>query len=270
MTESAPPSATTQLWWGNRTLHEGAVGFWHIGPLRLWIENLAYEWRVHSLQGDNPLDDSLEVYLPTDLRAPAEAAVTRFSFSDPGTNISLTPRLADRAIVVKPEVPFYVPSGGEATLYVTTPLWVELSIRRGAHLGELPSFRPSDTWFGATTLVGELCYASRTVGRLTLEGLQPWPHRAITPVRVRNRAETPLLLEKVKLPVQYLSVHASSNAFLWTEQVTLERQEDGDLADLQVGKLPRQVGRADKLSSPRQHAEKNLVVRAFSKLFQVS
>jgi hypothetical protein len=136
-------------------------------------------------------------------------------------------------------------------------------------LYELPSTRPSDTWFGPSTLVGEFCYASRTAGRLSLEELEFRPHRAITPIRVVNRADDPLFFEKVKLPVQYLSVYRSETQFLWTESVRLERGDAGDMAALDIShRTPPQAGSAHKIGPARLQAGRNLVVRAFSKLFR--
>jgi len=260
--------STQTKWWGDFNLGESVTGFWHIGPLKLWVTNLEHEWRIYTLTGKDTLETALQVEVPSNHAPDPEAQVSRFSFMKMATSLNLSPLLADRAIVVKPETPFYVPPGEEATLYVSTPLWVKLSLKKSGKLIELPTYRPSDTWFGSSTLVGELCYASRTVGQLDLDELELVPHRAVTPVRVRNRADNPLLLERIKLPVQYLSVHQSTIDRVWTEQLTLTREEDGDLAELQIGRLPKEAGPTEKLNGPRQHAERNLVVRAFTKLFK--
>ena len=269
MTKTTQSKQTPKLsWWGDFSLDENATGFWHIGPLKLWVSNYEHEWRIHTVTGDDSFETALRVEIPTDQPPDPAAHVVRFSFLKMATSLNLLPLLADRAIVVKPEVPFYVPPNEEATLYVSTPLWVQLSLKKSGKLYELPTYRPSDTWFGSSTLVGELCYASRIAGHLELDELEISPHRAVTPIRVRNRAHNPLLLERIKLPVQYLSVHKSTYNRIWTEQLTLTRQEDGDLAELQIGKLPKEAGETVKLNSSRQPAERNLVVRAFSKLFR--
>lgn len=255
--------------WGGFEIAEGVTGYWRVGPLNLWVSNLAHEWRVYYRQEDDPLDTSLTIAIPAE-SAPSEGAENlRFGFGKTGTKLMLSPVLADRAVVVKPELPLYIPSGEEVTLYISTPVWLRIGLEKTGKLLELPSYRPSDTWFGPSTLVGEFCYASRTAGRLSLEELEFRPHRAVTPLCVRNRADDPLLLERVKLPVQYLAVYQAENNFLWTQKLTLEREEDRDLAGLVIAKdVPREVGPAKRLSEPRQQPETNLVVRAFSKLFK--
>ncbi len=262
-------AVTTQThWWGDFELAEGVTGYWRVGPLELWVSNLEHEWRMYQRHQDDAVDSALAVALPAETLPHEDAERLRFGFGKAGTKLTLTPLLADRSVVVKPDTPLYIPSGEEATLYVSTPVWLRLSLA-SRKLLELPTYRPSDTWFGASTVAGEFCYASRTAGRLSLDELEFRPHRAVTPLCVRNRAADPLLLERVKLPVQYLAVYRGENGFLWTPKVTLEREADGDLAGLDISKtVPREVGPTVPLSEPRQQPEKNLVVRAFSKLFK--
>ena len=113
-----------------------------------------------------------------------------------------------------------------------------------------------------------MCYASRTLGRLRIEDLDFHPHRAITALRLQNQASDPLLLDRVKLPVQYLSLYANKDNTFWTQAATLVRGQDGDLAELQLAKAsPKEAGQVKKVADSRLKPGRNLVVRAFSKLF---
>ena len=114
--------------------------------------------------------------------------------------IALTPALADRPVVARPEKPFCLPAGAEAVVYVSSPLWVVLSTAQDLKLAEIPIVRPSDTWLGPSTREGELCYASRTFLRLSLDNLPRRPHRATSMVRILNHADTALPLRALKLP----------------------------------------------------------------------
>jgi hypothetical protein len=69
-----------------------------------------------------------------------------------------------------------------------------------AAIFDQPTHRPSDTWFGPTTMTGELCYAIRTSVRLNLENLPARPGRAISVVQVKNQSRTDLKVEKPRVP----------------------------------------------------------------------
>jgi hypothetical protein len=128
--------------------------------------------------------------------------------------------------------------------------------------------RLSDTWFGPSTREGELCYAARTHARNHLEQVPRRPHRAVTPVKVRNEAATLLPIEKLSLPVPMLSVYGDPQGGLWSEEVHLTRAADSDMASLRVvpGR-PTFVTTADRLSGPRTEPGRGGLVRAFTDLF---
>jgi hypothetical protein len=256
--------------WGSHTLSIGEVGHWRIGPSELWIHRFEREWRVAHKQLEDPFDNSLEVEVPAATKeGEEEGAVYRFSFRKTSTRVALTPALADRPIIIRPETPFTVPAGEDINLYLSTPIWLQIKVGDPPKfLAELPGYRPSDTWFGPSTREGELCYASRTTGRLRLEDVDFLPHRSITVARLRNRAKDALVLERIRLPVQYLSLYSTSTGHLWTETVTLTRQVGGDLAELQIGRgAPSEAGKAERIATARQQPEAGLVVRTFSRFF---
>lgn len=273
---SAAGSGADKAWWGEFPAEIGELRRWRIGPATVWAERLEHEWRVWREQQDDFLSADIEVAVPADRDEIADKVVAhRFSFERSPASLTLLPTLADRPMIVKPESPFFVPSGESVTLYVSTPTWVILQFGKPPQrLLEFPSFQPSDTWFGPSTREGELCYASRTAGRLTLAEIPVRPHRAVTPIRIQNRATDALFLDRVKVPVMYLSVyHGTSedgSVHLWTEPVTLERQQSGDLAALRLGKTaPPEAGggRAERVAERRQQPESNIALRAFSRLF---
>lgn len=273
----AEASDTDRVWWGEFSAEIGELRRWRIGPATVWAERLEHEWRIWREQHDDFLANDVEVAVPAEREEIAEKAVAhRFSFERSVSSLKLFPLLADRPMIVKPESPFFVPSGESVTLYVSTPTWLVLEFGTPPRrLLEFPSYQPSDTWFGSSTLEGELCYASRTAGRLTLAEIPVRPHRAVTPIRITNRAADALLLERVKVPVTYLSLYhgteGDGSVHLWTEPVTLEREQSGDLAGLKLGKTaPPEAGgaKAKKVTDRRQQPEGNIALRAFSKLFR--
>lgn len=271
------PTHEQTIWWGSFSLAEGQGGRWQVGPSTVWISRSAQEWRVVHLQHGDPFESTVQISVPLpeeeaivsldDLDP--KAAISRYSFRKTDTHLLVMPALADRAIVIRPDKPLYVPAGEEVTLYISTPLWICIEVGEPARLlQEIPSYRASDTWFGASTLDGELCYASRTTARLLLQDVPPRFHRALTPILIHNEAEDALLLERIRLPVQHLSLFQAANDFLWTERVTLDRERSGEQAALHLGAgAPPEAARARLIRPPRHPLRTNVIVRAFSSFF---
>src|SRR5690349_7265587 len=121
----AEAGATT--WWGPFQIPVNTQGRWRIGPLSLWIQHAANEWRVaHELLEDSP-DHPVEMALsgrPEPL--PETASLNRFVFSRGIDTLRLQPTLPDRSVVTKPDKPLSVFPGEQATLYISFPLWVRV------------------------------------------------------------------------------------------------------------------------------------------------
>lgn len=274
------PSEKAQktVWWGSFTFDEDDAGSWRVGPSTLWIHRSARSWRIiHSTTRDD-LDDSAEVHPPVPLdrsqmtpEDPTEEADTlRFSFQKiKDREIVLTPALADRAVVIRPDSPLYVLAGEDITLFASTPVWIRIEAGSPSRLlTEIPSHRPSDTWFGPNAQEGELCYAVKTAGRLRLDRLPFRLHRAVTPVLIRNHASDALLLERIQIPVPYLSLYQGKENYLWTQSVTLERGSDGDVAAVRLDQAPpAEAGATVRLSGPRLHLRTNVIIRTFTSIF---
>jgi hypothetical protein len=256
-------------WWGDFEIDPGAARFWQIGPFRLWATRFTQEWQlVTETTGDALANDVLAAVEPPEEPKP-DAQTSRFGFRNvPGT-IRLVPAPADRAVVVKAASPFFVPPGEEISLFVSTALWLQVKAGSSSELLlDVPLHRPSDSWFGSSTREGELCYATKTGARYHLENIPRRPHRAISVVRICNRAPSQLGLERLKLPLPNLSLYRSEDGQLWTEPVTLERDEEDENATVKLGRdAPRAAGKAKRAAGPRTPAEKGLLTRSFGGLF---
>ena len=261
----------TSPWWGKYSVPLDATSYWRVGPLEVWIQRSLKEWRIGTKPHEDPTDPSLVVNrTETKDTIPVEGVHWyRFAFRSTAEIIELTTALAPRPLVVRPEIPILLPPKESATLHVSFPLWIQFNFGQSAtKMFETPVFRPSDTWFGSSTIEGELCYAGRTRARLRLEDLDYMPHRAYSACHIRNRAKSELSLDRLKLPMPNLSVFSAKDGRLWTETVTLDRREDGDIAELQLEKAPpREVHPARLLRGPRSKPEKGLLIRAFGGLF---
>jgi hypothetical protein len=250
---------------------DGEPSFWQIGPLQLWACRLPGELRLASKRGEDSLDETLIIEVPSDIYEPPEGAkVRRISFQQPPDTLELAPALADRPVVVSCEDPLIVPPAEETTLFISMPLWVRVTHGgSSATLLDLPTHRPSDTWFGPTTMTGELCYATRTCVRLNLESLPARPGRSISVVQVKNQARTELKLDKLRLPALEMSIYVTDNGRFWTDSVTLERQEDGENAAARLSKGPPwQAPDARLAAGPRSASSGGLLTRTFGSLLR--
>jgi hypothetical protein len=255
-------------WWGDFEFAPGQTLRWQIGPKALWITRADGEWIIASQDGRDPLDNRLTVAHAAAELADDDAEVKRFAVRDDSRVLRLVPALPDRPLIVNTAKPFFVPSSESATLYVSVPLWFRVLLAGSdAELKDTATVRPSDTWFGPDTLSGELCYASRTSARLHIENIPLRPHRAVSTVRIRNGAATRLPLEKLKVPVEHLSLFSSEEGHLWTEPLTLERKGNSEKAAIRLVSRAT-IGDATRpIAPPRLKASKGFVLDVFGRLF---
>jgi len=256
-------------WWGEFELETGHSLHFRIGPLTMWVQRLEGEWRVVHWSEADPMAEHQELQRTAAvLEPPSNGQIVRFTTERPDHRVTLQPVLADRPVVTRPETPIFVLAGDSVGLYVGTPMWVRLLVGDGATLlTELPTLRPSDTWFGPSTREGELAYAARTNARRVMETMRPKPSRAVTRVVVHNHGPDNFRIERINLPVPRLSLYRSEAGLLWTSTVTLERTgAQGQVRLDTSGPPPASAGPVTRLSEPRTPLERNVLVRALSAL----
>ena len=261
-------------WWGPYSLDDGQTIQWEIGPLRLAIQRRLNEWHIAYEQRDVIDPETSEwSHIPAapDIIKFDYANTERHVVSQTNEKLWIRPVLADRPIIIRPLMPLYVPTAEEITIFASSPLWMSIEVGDPPKkLQEIPIQRPSDTWFGPSTMEGELCYASRTHGRLRLEQIPTRAHRAITQLTVRNQASSSLLVERFSLPVPYLTLFETADSVLWTQSVVMERTRDAGLAAFHVEPDPsEQAGETRSLGEPRQQPTQSMIIRAFGVLFRV-
>lgn len=261
---SQPPSC----WWGIFKFNLQQSREFQIGPLSLNIMRLNGEWVISHVYASEVEDnDSLK---DARLSEKTSTDCARYILSDTSGQLTITPLLADRQIISRPITPFNLAAGEEVTLYISSPLWIDIYIGESQikKLNSLTSQRMSDTWFGPSTLEGELCYASNTHCRMSLDELPYRPHRAITPVLIKNQADTTLFVERLNLPAPLLQLYASANNQLWTPKVTLIREKDGDMASLKIDSSPAdEATDAFKICEARKSLSDGALFRAFNAIF---
>ena len=261
---------TPTSWWGDFKLDNEQSRFWQIGPLTLIVRCLSGEWQIaHERKGNVADKESVWETRDTDQLPETLDKYSRYIFQKTTGLLNIAPQLPDRPIVSRPHTPFYLSAGEEVTVYVSSPLWLQLMV--GSPARELESIaiqRPSDTWFGPSTLEGELCYATTTHCRINLEDIPIRQHRAITPVFICNQADTTLAVERLNVPAPFLPLYTSSSGQLWSPKVTLIREKDGDMANLKIdNRPPAEAKHAVQLGNPRKTADSSVLFRAFNAVF---
>jgi hypothetical protein len=191
----------------------------------------------------------------------------RYALGDNVQQVSLVPRLGDRPFVARPETPFVLPPGARAQVFLSTPLWV--GVRAGTELAEVPTWRPTDTWFGASTMEGRLCYASRTLLKRERQQVSVRPHRAITTVTLRNEHAEPLRLQRLQLPVPNLALYRAQDGVWWTGDLVLVHAQAEGLARIELSReAPALAPDAVRQAEPREAVVgDHALVRVFNSLF---
>lgn len=259
---------TGRDWWGDLTLDDQQVGCCAVGPLTVTIQLVGSEWQV-ATQRDHADPDQARAALSLSRAHPLSGCeFQRLVFTEPAHHAFLSPALADRAVVSRPAAPLLLAPGEQTTLYVHAPLWLQIRARdTGKPLLDIPVAELSDTWFGQSTLEGELCYASRTKARLQLSTIPARPHRGITPVRLHNQGSDPLKLDKINLPQQYLALYRADNG-LWTDAVELTRNAGGEMNAVHISSgIPQEAVNGEPVCAPRKVAERGGFLSSFTALF---
>lgn len=187
-------------------------------------------------------------------------------FSAPVNSLTVQPRLANRAIIARPNRPLYLPAGQGIRMFIGSPIWLNFQQDEN-QLIELPVAQLSDTWFGPNTRQGELCYASETHARFSLEGVKTNPWKALTSVHLMNSGEDGMQIERVNIPVPNLSLYQSDSQY-WTSAVRVTRTSAADTGEVKVsGKPPADALNPIKIADPREKLDGGVVKRAMGLMF---
>ncbi|HAW92473.1 MULTISPECIES: DUF432 domain-containing protein [unclassified Arsukibacterium] len=259
---------TGNPWWQPIALNSGQSWHYVFGPLTLYLQRLPVEWllgftRVAEQDVHSQMQSSSIRQLP-DLDN-----LQRFVFRQSPAQFCLSPKLLDRPMVVKTRTQLSIPPAQQAVFYISSPVVIEVNLQQPAcSLIDIASQRLSDTWFGPSTLHGELCYADKTQARHDRADLPVRPHRAVTAVTIENNANSMLVIDKLSIPLPYLALYGLNDGSLWTDPITLQHDGNHALTRFKISKqLPAGVTAAARIAGPRQNIEKQGLIRAFTGMF---
>jgi hypothetical protein len=261
-------NSADNAWWLPVELATDSCWSFDIGPLSIYFKRQAQQWllayeRTGSIGERKLFSSSAAICMPPQLKA------ERYMFRQSPAALCLKPVLMDRPVVVKTMQPVHIAPTEQTTLYISSPVSVRASLQQPEYLlQEIAITRLSDTWFGPSTQVGELCYADKTHARYNKNELPRRPHRAITPVVIQNSSKHMLSLSKISIPVPYLAVYSSADGNLWTDPITLQHEGANSLARFRTGTLSATDASGTTLLSPaRAIPEKHNLIRAFTHIF---
>jgi len=252
--------------WGEHALDVNQSGFWQIGALKLWAKREDQQWHVaYHMDGNAEAVSRGVPASSSEFSPPEDAETLRLVYGRSPEVIRLSAALADRPVVVRPETPLRLMPREQIRLYVCTPLWVRVEFPGSScEVWNLPAVRLSDTWFGQSTRMGELCYEGRVVAELNPDQLKRSPFDAVTVVMVDNRDSKPLALDRISLPLPHLALLREPSGWFWTQAVHVKRAKDGGIDVRLNGKLADIGRRLEPIAEPRKKIERSSARRALS------
>jgi hypothetical protein len=250
MNQPQDPNETAPIYWGDTPMADSQ---WHgLDQLWLCVTTHAHERLLSYCYSETGNHRAMQQFgRLTEYRYPASANLDN--------KLVVRQKLSPRPVVVRPIQPIHLPAGASVTLYVGTSLWLSLEQDDNA-LIELPVARLSDTWFGPDTVQGEVCYASQTHARLSLEGTPANPYKAMTPVKIKNDANRPLVLDRINLPIPHLTLYQqqasqSLQQRYWTSAISMTMTNTAASSDVELRierNAPTECEGAEQLALPRE------------------
>jgi len=256
-------------WWGEFTFSLQQQQCWRIGERTIILKRLENEWNSWNLETVTENDEAMIVGDLDDDYCIEQAKFGRYLQQGTSEKVQILPLLADRSVVARPDTPLTLLAGEKARLYVSTPVWFSAKLLpKGECLLDLPFWRPSDSWFGPSTRVGQICYAKYTAARIELSNIEKRPHRAITPITVINNHDQSLTIERINVPVTLLHLYADEEQQLWTTGISVHRGSHVDNVELHLDKhAPVEALSSTLISNPRVASGQSILIRSISSLF---
>ncbi|MFO0728725.1 MAG: hypothetical protein U1E65_33415 [Myxococcota bacterium] len=219
-----------------------------VGTLELWIERGAKTWKLATRRIPRqtaPSKETVGLAWPTDL-VPAVHGAPQGT-----TGLELRPVTPGRRVVFSPTRTLVIHPGDALELWAEIPLSL-VALSKEAELCRLPLLPQKETWFGPSTVDGELAYAVRGEAPLVdrLPGFNVDVAR--TKLRVENGGARGLTLERVLLPAPSLSLWSDPDGRLYTQAVSVRTDQDAHLAKVSVADgPPREALEPKPTSGPR-------------------
>ncbi|MBN2638547.1 MAG: hypothetical protein JXR65_05610 [Bacteroidales bacterium] len=224
------------------------------GSLKIWIRK---QMNFIELFSGNNFDARQK-------NPPKNAVWKRWLVSEETVPLVCLPHVPDKSVQVVFNEPLVVPEGKNIMFFYWLPAWISVRIgkQRSMALGEFPTQPLSHSWVG-NFFDGELVYEDFPSIHIKPEPHTD-PHMFICPVEVRNAGYESLLLEKLVIRVNNLSVYSDAKNF-WLGKMTFEYGKDSQLADVRMANaLPKELGKFTLVQKAVSHDKKSILLKTFT------
>lgn len=263
--DNLPPN-----WWGKIQIEQGKNRVWDFGSLLLSIGREEKEWQVRLKHHDiSPEQEYADVSMWCgESELTKDDNFKRYVFSNADTAITIVPVLPDRNLVVRPIHTVTLMPSQRVTFYVSASLWLRIETSDEQQLLQEMAIRElSDTWFGPSPRMGELCYASKTKAVVNQTTLTRRPHRAIIPIRIKNQNIEPLIIERINLPIPHLNLYCDLNGQFWSNPISLTKEKGKNNIKMHIHDKAPEYNKSTLISKARKPADSGLILKAYDMLF---
>lgn len=246
------------MWWGEHWFSPLETKVWRIGARSIAIKRCAQEWTIWNNQESNETNLPIVLNEPTAQDTFVDKNCSRYVLANTQDSLIIEPSLADRAMIVKPGIALNIAPGESIVMYVSTPIWLTILIPgEEVPVADIALWRPSDSWFGPSTMHGDLCYSKYTTARLEIEALEYREHRAITKVHLKNEQDSSMKVERLNIPMPALNMYADPQGRFWTDDVSIvQKQEHGKAVSDLEHTLPEREASLVLVSKSREMSKK--------------
>lgn len=256
-------------WWGEITIELNEAKSWRIGQRQIAVQRKETEWLIWNDETKEESHDvlTLEKIDPND--SLLNIIPQRYLVQKTQQSLTVAPALANRSVIVRPSSILNILPGEKIELFVSTPLWLNFATQEGKQLiSDLPFWLPSDSWFGPSTMHGELCYAKYTDAKVALDNIEKRSHRAITTISIANEHDELLTIERISLPTPFLNLYVDPANQFWTDKICLTHHLDSDRPSFEIRNLLNKEKNTDltQVSGAREIASANIFMRSIKSL----
>ncbi len=230
------------------------------GPLDFYLEKIPTEIRILWMTSNDWMDSSFHYQYPFTGMSPNNLLTEkRFAFSGASPRLQVVPCLGEIPFVVKPDTTFMILPGEKAKIHLSTPMNIRLvDLDSSLIIDEIPVLHRVKTWFGESPTSGQLCYFTRIHAALIEENLPFRPHRALTHIFIENSSNEPIPIEKLKIPVNYLTLYQESRGVFVTSTLSVRIDPNQNLKDLKIFAPENGGGELTTIHGPREKLPKSL------------